>query len=65
MKLDNNCAYLKIKDITPWHGDVFDHPEYEYYCTLKDKTLSFGIIHCRKCVNYSQKETTKDDTRRS
>lgn len=28
----DDCKYLKTEDITPWHGDVFDHPDYKYTC---------------------------------
>ena len=28
----NDCKYLKTEDVTPWHGDVFDHPDYKYIC---------------------------------
>lgn len=27
------CKYLKIEDVSSWHGDIFDHPDYKYYCT--------------------------------
>lgn len=61
MKMDNNCKYLEVQ---PWYGEVFDHPEYRCYCTLINKELPFGIIHCHKCVNYSQKEaSTNEDCR--
>lgn len=32
-----DCKNLIIEDITPWHGDVFDHPIYEYSCKLSKK----------------------------
>lgn len=24
------CKYLKIKDTTSYHADVYDHPDYSY-----------------------------------
>lgn len=25
-----DCKYLKIKDTTSYHADVYDHPDYSY-----------------------------------
>lgn len=49
-----DCEYLKTKDVTPWHGDVFDHPEYIYICELT-KEMLIPCIHCNKekCKNYN------------
>lgn len=52
--MDNECKYLKIEDTTSWHGDVFDHPTYKYYCIKKNKELSFGILQCHKCTEYKK-----------
>ena len=48
-----DCEHLESKDITPWHGDVFDHPDYEYTCKLSGKSV-FPPIHCKqsRCTNY-------------
>lgn len=27
-----DCKHFKKEDITGWHGDVFDHPEYKCTC---------------------------------
>lgn len=27
-----DCKHLNTEDITPYHGDVYDHPEYKYTC---------------------------------
>jgi hypothetical protein len=54
--MDNECKYLKIEDVTFWHGDVFDHPSYKYYCTKKNKDLPFGILQCHKCTKYDSRE---------
>lgn len=42
--MDNECKYLKIEDITLWHGDVSGHLSYKYYCIEKNKDLPFGIF---------------------
>ena len=60
MKMDNECKYLKIEDTTPWHGDVFDHPTYKYYCVKNGKKLIFGILQCHKCPYY-EKENQDDN----
>ena len=54
--MDNECKYLKIEDVTPWHGDVFDHPSYKYYCTKKNEDLPFGILQCHKCTKYDRRD---------
>ena len=28
-----NCEFFLQEDVTPWHGDVFDHPSYKTFCT--------------------------------
>ena len=27
-----DCKFLLIEDVTSYHGDVFDHPDYKYTC---------------------------------
>lgn len=54
--MDNECKYLRTKDVTPWHEDVFDHSSYKYYCTKKNKDLPFGALECHKCTKYDRKE---------
>ena len=49
----NNCKNLISKDVTTWHEDVFDHPDYKYTCSLTGKAV-ITCIHCNKdkCKNY-------------
>lgn len=48
-----DCKYLITKDITPWHGDVFDHPVYEYTCKLtKRKVIPLICCKNKHCKNY-------------
>ena len=51
-----DCKYLSIEDNTPWHGDVFDHPDYRTTCSIdgEHKEIIEGI-HCRKCKRYEAK----------
>lgn len=52
-----DCKNLIIEDITPWHGDVFDHPNYKYTCTLTgNEVIPYIHCNCQKCNNYEQKE---------
>lgn len=42
-----DCKYLEIRDLGSGRNDIFDHPDYEYYCRTKNrKILSFS---CHKC----------------
>lgn len=49
----NNCKNLIIEDVTPWHGDVFDHSSYKYTCKLTNREV-ITYIHCndKRCKNY-------------
>ena len=49
------CINLIMKDITPWHGDVFDHPEYQPICRLTGEHI-IPYVQCRngRCENYEQ-----------
>lgn len=48
------CKYLNTEDVTPWQGDVFDHPEYKNTCQLTGKEI-IPFLHCKKerCKHYS------------
>ena len=51
-----NCEYYLYKDVTPWHGDVFDHPEYKSFCTKngKERELIYPAGQCRRCKENSK-----------
>ena len=52
-----NCKYYTVEDTTPWHGDVFDHPDYKYFCSKDGKMKEIiPFISCRKCINKSRNE---------
>ena len=44
-----DCEYREAIDVTPWHGDVFAHPDYKYICTLSGKEV-IPFIQCRRCL---------------
>lgn len=48
-----DCKYQHATDITPWRGGVFDHPDYEYTCSLSGKIVH-PCFRCTpdKCKNY-------------
>ena len=52
-----DCKYLKIKDTTPYHSDVYDHPDYSYTCMMMNREV-IPFIHCNKdrCSKYIKKE---------
>lgn len=49
----SDCKNLIAEDITSWHSDIFDHPDYKYTCKLKGRKV-IPCIHCKnkKCKNY-------------
>ena len=56
-----DCKYLKTENVTPYHGDVFDHPDYKYTCEKCGKEV-IPFIHCNKdrCGDYNN-QTSKDE----
>ena len=52
-----DCEFLKVEDTTPYHGDVFDHPNYSYTCEKKNREV-IPFIYCneKKCKEYKKGE---------
>ena len=46
-----DCVNLESVDVTPWHGDVFDHPVYRDRCKLTGKDVH-KFYTCSVCSNY-------------
>lgn len=46
-----NCKYYVVEDVTAWHSDVFDPPNYKYFCNYNNemKELIFPIGQCVRC----------------
>lgn len=51
------CKNIKVEDITPWHSDVFDHPDYRYVCELTGEEV-IPYYDCRetRCKNYKPED---------
>lgn len=45
----NNCPFREKEDVTPYHGDVFDHPIYAFFCLKDGKKKEITNIKCRNC----------------
>ena len=51
-----DCKFLVIEDVTSYHGDVFDHPNYKYTCEkCKREIIPFLYCNEEKCKNYTKK----------
>lgn len=50
----DDCKYLKTEDVTPWHSDVYDHPDYKHTCEKCGKEV-IPFLYCneRRCKNYT------------
>ena len=50
------CKYCVVEDVTPWHGDVYDHPDHKFVCSATGKEIL--PYHCcsKNCKKYEQKE---------
>ena len=55
------CIYFSYEDITPWHGDVFDHPDYEYYCLVGEEKKKIFPWTCSGCPYYEEKKNNEED----
>ncbi len=51
MQKDNICKWYQQKDTTYWHGDVFEHPSYQSFCTWngEKRELLLPDIQCARC----------------
>ena len=58
------CIYFSYEHTTPWHSDVFDHPDYEYYCVRNTKKKEIFSWTCSKCPYYKE-EKLNDKTENS
>lgn len=43
------CPHYSCEDVTSWHGDVFDHPTYQVFCSKSGKKKKIFHIHCFRC----------------
>lgn len=43
------CIYFSYEYISSWHSDIFDHPDYECYCSKSGKKQKLFIGNCLKC----------------
>lgn len=50
-----DCKFLAIDDVTPYHGDVFDHPDYKYTCKNATRKLFLSYIVKKKNVIITQR----------
>ena len=50
----DDCKYLKTEDITDWHTDVYDHPNYKYTCEKCGREV-IPFLHCndKRCKYYT------------
>ena len=60
-KHNMSCIPLIKVDRTPWHGDVFDHPIYEFYCsyTPGDNIKLPHQYICKNC-KYFERDLEND-----
>lgn len=59
-----DCKFLLIEDITSYHGDVFDHPDYKYTCE-KCRQEVIPFLHCNeeRCKNYTKNQNETEISR--
>lgn len=56
-----SCKYFIKNDVTPYHGDAYDHPSYRTACTKSGtpRTLPCPVTQCARCRSYVQKDTER------
>lgn len=49
-----DCKNLISEDVSPYHGDIFDHPTYRYRCRLTGAEISFPNTRCveGRCIEW-------------
>lgn len=54
----DDCKYLKTEDITPWHNDVYNHPDYKHTCKKCGKEV-IPFLHCneKRCKSYTPEKS--------
>ena len=55
-----DCENLKKEGVTPWHGDVFDHPCYKYICKLSGKEVLTYFRCNESCKEYKPMQEHKE-----
>lgn len=53
------CPYYSCEDITPWHGDIFDHPTYQVFCSKNGEKEKIFHIHCCRCSFFKNRKEVK------
>ena len=56
------CIYFSYEDTTPWQGDVFDHPDYEYYCSVGVEKKKIFSWTCFGCPYYTKEREENHDS---
>ena len=56
------CIYFSYEDTTPWQGDVFDHPDYEYYCLAGEEKKKIFSWTCFGCPYYTKEREENHDS---
>lgn len=49
------CPYFRAED-TGNCNDIYDHPSYKYFCSLKKKKIEFPFLTCKKCKIRQEKK---------
>ena len=54
-----SCEHFLQEDVTPWHGDIFDHPSYQLFCTKGGikKELIYPEGQCKRCYERRHNES--------
>ena len=56
------CIYFSYEYTTHWYSNVFDHPDYEYYCVRNTKKKEIFAWTCLECPHYTKEREEKDDS---
>ena len=51
MKNYEECIYFSYEVISSWHSDIYDHTDYEYYCSKSGEKKKLFTPNCLKCKN--------------
>ena len=49
------CIYFSYEYTIHWYDDVFDHPDYEYYCLVGEEKKKIFPQTCSGCPYYTKR----------
>lgn len=56
------CIYFSYEYTTHWYSNVFDYPDYEYYCLVGEEKKKISPQICSGCPYYTKRRGENHDS---